>query len=359
MGEVDNDLVANDAEYLTLGIGLKLLGCFFLALRFILLKKLDSEFDHVREDNPDIDQADTEKVYEILKKDVYFKDTLLAMHKYELYNYLTIPFYIAFDAGAIYFIPFTLFGVLNVASIIIYQLLLPPCLSDPVDWNEWAVFVLICISSYFVTRYSPVPGIPGVEVHDSNTMKWDATGLSEEPFAICFLTSIFVFKFLSYYYVQFTMDEMIRKKDEEIISDHYQPRPASLYNLAGPFHLACNGALFSIFIKALMVEMGHEQPSLLAYVLIQAGAVVFGGFTVGFLAAHGYTEIIAELHSATVFPLFLLLQSLASTYSGIILFDEQPTDPELFHASCGALFLCMCLFVYVMEINEENDYEKL
>ena len=108
---------------LLIGVVCKAVGCFFLALRFIYIKLYDLELDGVRNHNPHILQKDIgrQSHVEMLKlmpqEDIYHfpipscfrkltkyffgADEFMPVHKYELYNYFTIPLYVCFDAGTI------------------------------------------------------------------------------------------------------------------------------------------------------------------------------------------------------------------------------------------------------------------
>ena len=79
---------------------------------------------------------------------------------------------------------------------------------------------------------------------------------------------------------------------------------------------------------------------------------VFAGVGCSFLGYHDYHDIIGELHSATVFPLFILLQSALSICSGIINFMEKPSNEIGFWISFSMLMIAPVLFVEVMEYNE-------
>jgi len=87
-------------------------------------------------------------------------------------------------------------------------------------------------------------------------------------------------------------------------------------------------------------------------IAVQVVALTVAGAGSSWLAIHSYHDMVGELHSATVYPLFLLLQSVLGIYSGIVLFLEVPQSQLHFHLSCFFL-VCSCfVFALIMEYNE-------
>lgn len=331
----------------------KLISTACMAYRFVLLKRLDSIYDEIREKDPDIDQADWDKVFEVCKDDVYFHGEFYAIHKVDLYQYLTIPVYSLFDVIAILYIPFVLFGALNVCAIVFYQFMIIKCLNDVVDWNEWLAVLFLVVTTVFMCIFAPDDPDDLRSVDDS----WEDARFNTGADSFIWLACLIVVKIFTFVYLNKQIAWHINLKDEEIISDHYEPRPKSFYNLNGPAHLAVNGAIFVVIIKFLMnlSSDGNQGGAVIASVFV----FVFAGVGCTALGYHSFHDMIGELHSATVFPVFILLQSALSIVSGIINFMEKPTNPLGFWISFGGLMIAIGIFVGVMEWNEPFDEDDV
>jgi len=340
-----------DISNYAFGIISKVLGSFFLAYRFILLKELDSIYDDVREKDDAIDQADWDKVFEALQKDIYFYGKSWAIHKKDLYQYLAIVPSSLFDVVAMLFLPFTLFGALNVCAIIIYEILLVYILSDPVDLNEWVAVLFLSASTAALATFSPDPSTPLRHVD----LQFGFMEISLEWDSMIFIGFLVLAKMISFFYLRYNIDIMIEKKDNEEVSDHYQPRPSSLYNLMGPLHLAVNGAIWVLFIKAVLnaTDESNTQRKI-AYGILFILAFVIAGIGCAWGCAHSFHDMIGELHSATVFPVFVLLQTGLSVLTGIICFLEVPVNIFGFWFSFLGLMISIFAFVCVMEYNEPH-----
>jgi len=347
----------DDFSNYVFGLVFKFFGSFFLAYRFVLLKELDSAFDEVRENDPDIDQDDWPKVFEVLKEDILWYGRVYAMHKKDLYQYLAIIPAFACDVAAMLFLPFTLFGALNICAILIYQVLLVYILADPVDLNEWIAIFFLSASACAVTVFSPDPSSP---LRDT-TNQFEYIKLSLEWPSIFYIVFLCVAKIWTFYSLSWGMKTVIELKDNEKVSDFYQPRPASMYNLMGPIHLAVNGAIWVLFIKSVLNASGDQSDTQtrIAYGILVILAFVFAGLGCSWGWAHSFHDMIGELHSATVFPVYVLLQTAMNICLGIVCFLEVPTNELYFWLSFSSLTICIIAFIGVMEYNEPVDHYVL
>lgn len=341
------------------GIICKLLGSTALAARFILIKYLDVIYDNMREEDHTLDQHDWKRMAELLKDDVYYPGRFLAkyipleivrefsMHKLDILQYCLIPVYAAFDVAALFWLSFAMFGSLQVFSIVIYQFMLVYIIEDVVDWNEKLSVLSLTITSVLVSVFAPTEDDVVSREHT-----WDPANFNTSFWSIAWLGLLCILKVYSFEHLRRKIKYHIHLKDEEKLKDTYQPRPLSWYNMLGPLHLATTGALFIIIVKFIL-NLTKKDAS--AGIIGSIFAFVFVGCGCNLGAAHGYHDIIYELHSATVFPCFVLAQSALAILSGIINFCEYPDNQVAFWVSYIVFIFCIVIFVIVMEVNEPKD----
>jgi len=335
-----------------LGILAKLTGSSALAYRFIVLKQLDTAFDTVREKNPTLDQNNWAEVFDACKEDVLGHGQWWAIHRLDAFQYCLIPIYAGFDVFALFSLSFTLFGSLQVFSVIIYQFMLIYFIEDTVDYNEWISVLALTVMSVMVSLYAPTE-----DDIITNEHTWHEANFNTSVGSIIWLIFLSVVKMYSFQHLKIEMKRHIDLKDREKISDLFQPRPLSWYNLLGPIHLATTGALFIIIVKFVLNLTAETDQS--AGIIGSILAFVFVGFGCSCLKAHSYHDMMGELHSATVFPCFVLGQSALAILSGIINFCEYPKDELGFWISYVLFIWCIFFFVLVMEFNEpqmEDQY---
>lgn len=339
-------------ELTILGILCKLGGSTALAYRFILLKKLDHAYDCLRDVHPELDQNNWKKVFELLKDDVIGHGNWWALHKLDALQYCLIPIYAGFDVCALFFLSFAMFGSLQVFSIVIYQIMLVYIIQDPVDWNEWMSVLSLTLMSILVSIFAPTED----DIRHANH-QWEPAQFSTSFWSIAWLLVLCVLKTYSFFALQNEIGKHIALKDDEKLSDLFQPRPLSVYNLLGPLHLATTGALFIIAVKFVLNLTSESDASF--GIIGSIFAFIFVGIGCSCLAAHSYHDMIGELHSATVFPCFVLGQSAFAILSGIINFCEYPQNEVAFWF-CFVIFVCcIMVFVIVMEVNEPVDQYKI
>ena len=144
--------------------------------------------------------------------------------------------------------------------------------------------------------------------------------VSSSHASVALVCTFILIKVYTYYFLRKNMTIIISKKNAELISDFYKPRPASAYNLAGPFHLgtisisnffiicflAVNDVIVVMIFKSLMIftDKWTENGSYMALVksLTQIAAIiafVLTGIGCSAGCVHTHHDMIGELHSAS------------------------------------------------------------
>lgn len=318
------------------------------------MKQLDNEYDKVREDNPNIDQDDWQEVFELLEEDIYFHGGSFAMHKLDFFQYLTMLPATFFDIATLMLLPYIMAGALDICSIVIYQFLIIHKFADRVDWNEWVVVIFNVCAIGSLVAFGPDPS---AELNELSSR--DEQMVSSSHASVALVCTFILIKVYTYYFLRKNMIIIISKKNAELISDFYKPRPASAFNLAGPFHLAVNDVIVVMIFKSLMIftDKWTGDGSYMALVksLTQIAAIiafVLTGIGCSAGCVHTHHDMIGELHSATVFPTFIMLKTSFNIIAGVVCFLEQPKNHLFFWISFAALMIGTISFVCVMEHNE-------